>query len=56
MSAVDEETRMRYRNRAEELRVLAATETDPVIQAKFLKAADACEEMAEWKPQKPKEP
>jgi hypothetical protein len=47
MSAVNDETRARYRKRAEELRALAARETDPVIRAKLLKAADACEELAE---------
>ena len=56
MSAVDEETRTRYRQRAEELRALAATEADPVIRAKLLKAADACVELADRKTQKPKEP
>ena len=55
MSSVDEAA-AKYRKRAKELRAEAAKTTDSVMRETLLNAANACEEMATWKPLKSKEP
>jgi hypothetical protein len=52
MSTVDE-TAMKFRKRAEEIRAEAASVNDPVLREKLLNAANALEEMAAWKPRNP---
>jgi NifB/MoaA-like Fe-S oxidoreductase len=47
--AQDEEMTERFRNRAVELRNIAAHTTDPEDRAIILRAAEACERMADMK-------